>query len=155
MTPLLLMLLPVIGAALTAAVPWNRLRPWLLPPVALAHVGLTLYALSHPHTRGWGGWIDLDPPGKLVLLILSTLFLICAFYSVGYLRYRAQLSNRIFCSCLLLFLAMATLVVCSMHLGLMWVAIEATTLSTAPLIYFNNTQRSIEATWKYLLIGSV
>src|SRR5258706_2580053 len=37
----------------------------------------------------------------------------------------------------------------------MWVAIEATTLATAPLIYFNRTQRSIEATWKYLLIGSV
>jgi hydrogenase-4 component F len=37
----------------------------------------------------------------------------------------------------------------------MWVAIEATTLSTAPLVYFNRTQRSIEATWKYLLIGSV
>jgi hydrogenase-4 component F len=50
---------------------------------------------------------------------------------------------------------MATLVICSMHLGLMWVAIEATTLSTAPLVYFNRTQRSIEATWKYLLIGSV
>src|SRR5258706_7774530 len=37
----------------------------------------------------------------------------------------------------------------------MWVAIEATTLATAPLIYFNRTPRSIEATWKYLLIGSV
>src|SRR5258706_14625685 len=37
----------------------------------------------------------------------------------------------------------------------MWVAIEATTLATAPLIYFNRTPRSIEATWKYLLVGSV
>jgi len=37
----------------------------------------------------------------------------------------------------------------------MWVAMEATTLATAPLIYFNHTPRSIEATWKYLLVGSV
>jgi hydrogenase-4 component F len=37
----------------------------------------------------------------------------------------------------------------------MWVAIEATTLSCGPMIYFNQTARSIEATWKYLLIGSV
>jgi hydrogenase-4 component F len=37
----------------------------------------------------------------------------------------------------------------------MWVAIEGTTLSTAPLIYFNRSKRSIEATWKYLLVGSV
>ena len=50
---------------------------------------------------------------------------------------------------------MTTLVVCSQHLGLMWVAVEATTLATAPLIYFNRTPRSIEATWKYLLVGSV
>jgi len=50
---------------------------------------------------------------------------------------------------------MTTLVICSRSLGLMWVAIEATTLTTAPLIYFNRTQRSLEATWKYLLVGSV
>jgi hydrogenase-4 component F len=100
-------------------------------------------------------WLALDPPGRIVLLILSALFLICSVYSVGYLRYRSELSNRIFCAGLLVFLAATTLVVCSRHLGLMWVAIEATTLATAPLIYFNRTQRSIEATWKYLLVGSV
>jgi hydrogenase-4 component F len=37
----------------------------------------------------------------------------------------------------------------------MWMAIEATALCTAPLIYFNKTPRSIEATWKYMLIGFV
>jgi hydrogenase-4 component F len=37
----------------------------------------------------------------------------------------------------------------------MWVAIEGTTLMTAPLIYFNHSPRSIEATWKYLMVGSV
>jgi hydrogenase-4 component F len=37
----------------------------------------------------------------------------------------------------------------------MWVAVEATTLACAPLLYFNHNARSIEATWKYLLIGSV
>src|SRR5205814_8877171 len=68
---------------------------------------------------------------------------------------RAELSNRIFCVGLLLFLAATSLVVCARHLGLMWVAIEATTLATAPLIYFNRTPRSLEATWTYLLVGSV
>jgi hydrogenase-4 component F len=32
---------------------------------------------------------------------------------------------------------------------------EATTLLSAPSIYFNQNPRSLEATWKYLLIGSV
>jgi hydrogenase-4 component F len=37
----------------------------------------------------------------------------------------------------------------------MWVALEGTTLASAPLLYFNQNPRSLEATWKYLLIGSV
>ncbi len=48
-----------------------------------------------------------------------------------------------------------TLVVVSQHLGLLWVAVEATTLASAPLIYFHRHHRSLEATWKYLLICSV
>jgi hydrogenase-4 component F len=32
---------------------------------------------------------------------------------------------------------------------------EATTLATGPLLYFNHNPKSLEATWKYLLIGSV
>ncbi len=48
-----------------------------------------------------------------------------------------------------------SLVTLSHHLGLMWVAMETTTLITAPCIYFNHNPRSLEATWKYLLIGSV
>jgi len=41
------------------------------------------------------------------------------------------------------------------HLGLLWVAIEATTLASARLIYFHRHPRSLEATWKYLLVCSV
>jgi len=37
----------------------------------------------------------------------------------------------------------------------MWVALEATTLCSAPLLYFNRNARSLEAVWKYLLVGSV
>jgi len=150
-----LIAIPILAAAVALAIGSNRLRPAVLPPAAAAHLGCSIYLLFGAQNAGAMPWLALDPPGCLVLLLLSVLFLICSFYSVGYLRERHELSNRIFCVCLLLFLATTTLVVCSMHLGLMWVAIEATTLSTAPLIYFNRTQRSIEATWKYLLIGSV
>jgi formate hydrogenlyase subunit 3/multisubunit Na+/H+ antiporter MnhD subunit len=37
----------------------------------------------------------------------------------------------------------------------MWAAIEATTLASAPLIYFYRKKSALEATWKYLLICSV
>ncbi len=48
-----------------------------------------------------------------------------------------------------------SLVTTTPHLGALWVGIEATTLSSAPLIYFHQHQRSLEATWKYLIICSV
>ena len=57
--------------------------------------------------------------------------------------------------CLLFFLSAMTLVCVSNHLGLLWVAIEATTLASAPMIYFHRRRQSLEAAWKYLLICSI
>ncbi len=150
-----LILMPILMGGLAAAVPSNRLRPWLLPLTAMAHSALSILAISNPELGSSGQWLVLDPPGKLILLVVSALFLACSFYSVGYLKHRMERSNRIFVACLLVFLGVMSLVTWAHHLGLMWVAIEATTLSTAPLIYFNRSKRSIEATWKYLLVGSV
>jgi hydrogenase-4 component F len=152
---LALLMIPALGALAAAGSSSNRLRPLLLAPVAAAHLvmtGLIVWAANPPSLSRW---LELDPPGKLVLLIVSTLFFLCSIYTIGYLQYRAEISNRVFCACLMSFLAMTTLVTLSQHLGVMWVAIEATALATAPLIYFNRNPRSIEATWKYLLIGSV
>ena len=63
--------------------------------------------------------------------------------------------EAIFTACILFFLGTMTLVHISRHFGFIWVAMEATTLVSAPLIYFHRHHRSLEATWKYLLICSV
>jgi hydrogenase-4 component F len=105
---------------------------------------------------GWDlSWFGLDPPGKIVLLTISALYFCCAWYAPGYLRLREDRVNRMFVTALLLMLATMSLIAASQHVGLMWVAIEATTLASGTLIYFNRTPQAIEATWKYLLIGSV
>src|SRR5206468_11325310 len=41
------------------------------------------------------------------------------------------------------------------NLGLMWVAIETTTLTTALLVAFFRRGHSLEAAWKYLMLGAV
>jgi len=151
----ILVLFPLVMAGIAALIPSNRWRPWLLPVAGVAHAALTILVLLRPDLQVTNDWLVLDPPGKIVLLVVSTLYLFSAFYAVGYLQYRAERSNRVFVSCLLIFLGVIGLITWSHHLGLMWVAIEATTLSTAPLIYFNHSKLSIEATWKYLLVGSV
>ncbi len=147
--------LPVLMGIVAFALPSSRWRPWLLPATGLAHLLLTLRAAAQADEPPAGRWLVLDPPGKLILVVVSVVFLICSLYATGYLRHRQEKPNRVFCACVLVFLGMMTLVTWSHHLGLMWVAIEATTLTTAPLIYFNRNQRSIEAAWKYLLICSV
>jgi hydrogenase-4 component F len=154
---LLLIIFPALLAGLAMLAGSNRWRPWLLPLGAVGHLAGSLALLIRGATDTWSTslWLEPDAPGRLVLLLLSVLFNICAWYSVGYLRQRSERPNRIFCTCVLALLSTTTLVACSQHLGVMWVAIEGSTLATAPLIYFNRTPRSIEATWKYLLIGSV
>jgi len=119
------------------------------------HLTLVVLALRRPAVTAFEGWLLLDPLGRLILGFLSLLFFLCALYVPGYLALRRDRSHRIFCTCLLAFLGTMTLMTASHHLGLMWVALEATTLASAPLLYFNRNQRSLEATWKYLLIGSV
>lgn len=43
----------------------------------------------------------------------------------------------------------------SNHLGLTWVFVEATTLTSAYLILQNRTEYSLEATWKYVFLCSI
>lgn len=41
------------------------------------------------------------------------------------------------------------------NLGYLWISLEATTLMSAPLVYYHRNRNSLEATWKYLLLCSV
>ncbi|HEV3119734.1 MAG TPA: proton-conducting transporter membrane subunit [Gemmataceae bacterium] len=150
-----LVLVPLIVAALAALVPSNRWRPWLLPAGAVLHLAVAGACLQYPRISEWDGWLVLDPLGKVFLLLISVLYTVCMFYAPAYLRLRSDRANRAMCSCLMLGLAMMTLVIVSHHLGLMWVAMEATTLASAPALYFNRSPLALEATWKYLVICSV
>lgn len=98
--------------------------------------------------------VFLDPLGILILTVTSFLFLIVTFYTAGYLKNHLERSS-LAVGCLFFFLAAMSLVCVSADMGLLWVAVEATTLASAPLIYFHKDHRSLEATWKYLLICSV
>jgi hydrogenase-4 component F len=150
-----LILIPLGMAAAVFASPSNRWRPWLLPLACLFHLALVVVACQQPSLTSRGHWLVLDPLAKVFLGLISLLFLLCTSYTAGYLTKNHGQSNRVFCACLMLSLSMMTLVILSHHLGLMWVAMEATTLTMAPNLYFNRSPRSLEATWKYLLICSV
>ena len=152
---LLLIAFPLLMALAAFLVDSSRLRARMLPVAGTLHLVLLLVALRHWDALPAGAWLGLDALGAWVLLVISVLFCICAFYAPSYLVLRADRDSRIFCVSLLAFLGLASLLAQARHPGVAWVAMETTTLVTAPLIYFNRNRRSLEATWKYLLIGSV
>jgi hydrogenase-4 component F len=152
---MLIIAIPIAAAGLAYLLPWARARPFLLPLAGLAHTAAVAAALTGAAAPAADGWLMLDPFSRLILPTLSVLFLGCALYAPAYLWQRADRDNRVFVACLLLLLATMSLVTLAQHLGLMWVAVEASTLATGPLLYFNRTPRALEATWKFLLISSV
>ncbi len=169
----LLLLIPALAALVAYVLPFHGLRRGLLVLAALAHTALTASLWTWTEQPILFGWIAVDAASLLFLSITSVLFLLASLYAVGYLHQQAndqhdqsrgmsagkddatRLPEATFTCCLLLFLTTMTLVITSRHLGLLWVAIEATTLASAPLICFHRSSRSLEATWKYLLICSV
>jgi hydrogenase-4 component F len=152
----LLILLPLAFAALAFVIPSYQGRSWLLPVAGAAHLALAILLCSRRDPAAPAGtWVGLDALSVLVLLVTSLLFFACALYAVEYLKMRRDRGNRVIVPCLLVFLSAMTLAVTSRHLGVLWIAVEATTIASAPLIYYNRNRLSIEATWKYLLICSV
>jgi hydrogenase-4 component F len=164
-----LILLPTLAGALVMATDSRRIREFVLLGVALAHAALVAGIALIPTARAPSEWLGVDELGLLFLILVSALFLLVSIYTVGYLRRepahaRADFEESFlfsnerestFVGCLLFFLATMSLVTLSRHLGLLWIAVEATTLASAPLIYFHRHHRSLEATWKYLLVCSV
>jgi hydrogenase-4 component F len=164
-----LVLLPAAAGGFTFLIRRASARRLLLLAVAASHALLAAAAWVWSPGAEWQGTLQLDAVGLVFLVTTSALFLVAAVYAVGYLRREfpgeredfvegllfTNAPEAVFIGCLLFFLSTMTLVILSENLGLLWVAMEATTLASAPLIYFHRHHRSLEATWKYLLICSV
>jgi hydrogenase-4 component F len=150
-----LVLVPLAAAVLALLVPSDRARPWILPAAGGVHLALTIGAVSGPTASAFDGWLLLGDLGKVLLAFTSPYFFLLSVSAAAYLGQRKDQKNRLFCAAMIAFLGMMTLIIEAHHLGLMWVALEASTLTSAPLIYFNRNPRSLEAVWKFLLIGSV
>lgn len=102
-------------------------------------------------------YFAVDNTNKIFLLVLSFVFLLTAVYNSGYVKNIAFPDRRIrhYSYMILIFVFAMTGTLLSTDLGLSWILIEATTLSSAYLIYFNKTKHSIEAAWKYVFICSI
>ena len=100
-------------------------------------------------------YFQADNLNILFLLITSLLFCGSALYGIEFLKHTSTKLHTHYSIFIMLFVFSLDGVVLSYHLGLLWVFVEATTLSSAFLIYFNRTKSALEATWKYIFICSI
>ena len=127
----------------------------LLVITGAIHLFLSVLLWVHRPEALFKAYFAVTPEGLLSLLVISLLFFLISIYTTGYLKASNIKSENIFTGSMLLFLSTMTMVTLSDHIMVMWIAIEATTLASAPLIYTHRTAVSLEATWKYVLICSV
>jgi hydrogenase-4 component F len=127
--------------------------------IAILHLGLSLsvfLGFFQPHLPTY---FSVDSLSKLFLPILSNVYFWVVLVSYSYLKRpvmpKAEGGKKLYFLLLNFYLASNSAAILSNHFGMYWVAVEATTLSVAPLIYFYRNEESLEAMWKYLFLVSV
>ena len=164
----LLVAVPAVAGLLAFAMPCEPAAPCVAGRNRSAHAGLVAIIFARPpapYYMAGSRWTRLRLiPGDNQFHFSHNRILRCRVPGSRRTPHRERPDDELpfanypeatFTGCCLLFLAAMTLVVVSQHWGLMWVAVEATTLASAPLIYFHRSPKSLEATWKYLVICSV
>ena len=154
--------IPLVGAVLS----WFLKQPALLHGLAAVTHAATLAValllisvlLQGGHPRTVGNWLYLDDLSGVVLLIVAGVGLTAAVYSIGYLHHElregavavAELKRYYALLHVFSFTMLASAV--SGNLGVIWTAIAATTIASAPLVDFYGSREPLEAAWKYILL---
>jgi hydrogenase-4 component F len=163
----LLMLLPLLApltaAVLTAIFGWRRFAA-VATVLAASCVLASGIALGVRVGSGTHVAVDhllrADALTATMLIVIGAVGTLACWASIGYLD--AELGSgrttaggaRQYGVLVAIFLAMMSLAVLAENLGVVWVAIEATTVATAFLVGHRRTRAALEATWKYVIICS-
>ena len=155
---------PLFVAAVAALLGW---RPAVARgSIAAAGVILAAGVLAATRTVPDGqalraGLLRVDSLSALMLLVIGAVALIATWAGRHHLddeivaRDTDAAGARRYAVLVALFLAAMVLAVSVDNLGVLWVAVEATTIVTAFLVGHRRTRGALEATWKYVMIASV
>nr|WP_042190980.1 proton-conducting transporter membrane subunit [Kibdelosporangium sp. MJ126-NF4]CEL19762.1 Hydrogenase-4 component F [Kibdelosporangium sp. MJ126-NF4]CTQ96987.1 Hydrogenase-4 component F [Kibdelosporangium sp. MJ126-NF4] len=155
---------PVLGALTYVVLGWRRSTAWVSAASAAAMLVTAIVLAvdvtdSGPRTV-LGGLLRADALSAFMLIVIGAVALLATIATPAYLRAeidaeRATARTATRHSVLVqLFLAAMALAVLAANLGVVWVAIEATTIVTAFLVGQRRTKAAVEAAWKYVVICS-
>ncbi|WP_432839909.1 proton-conducting transporter transmembrane domain-containing protein [Dactylosporangium sp. CA-092794] len=164
MTALLLLapiLLPLAAAVCYAVAGWRHRSTAWAGVLTTALLGADAIALAVTVTRDGparavGGLLRADALSAWMLLGVGAVALLACWASPAYLVAGQDSRRRARWYGILLHLfvaAMATAVLAG-NLGVLWVAVEATTIVTAFLVGHRRDRPALEAAWKYVVICS-
>lgn len=162
----ILLSVPIIAAILSLAVKreHKNILEYLAFGSIIIELGAAFKIIEEVISRGFysaSQYFYVDSLSALMLVVIMTVAAPAVAYSVGYLRTEVKKEIigfsrvRQYFVLLHLFLFTMLFAVQAANPIMIWIAIEATTLSTAFLISFYGKPSSIEAAWKYLIINSV
>lgn len=165
MTLMLLLAVPLVASASCLLVAsrlwWERLNLAAFALVAALAISIGLDVGRLGAITALNGFLRADALSALVIGLTAFVALVCAIYSIGYFR-RDLREGRVTEEQLRHYYVLTPLFVGAMllapladNLGVMWVAIESTTLASVLLVTFYNQKTSFEAGWKYIILGSV
>jgi len=158
---LLIALAASLGAALATVVIGDRpVSGWISAIAGSVAFGAALVAVFADHAaRGQhslGSAFYVDGLSGVFLIAVAFVYAVVAIYSAGYLQPEiGHIRLRgVYWPLLNLFglALLATPMVA--NLGVMWVAVELTTVVSALLVTSEGSDQSLEAGWKYIVIGS-
>ncbi|XRQ14143.1 proton-conducting transporter membrane subunit [Actinomadura welshii] len=154
---------PLLAAAGYAAFGRRRAAAWLGPAAAAgvlaAAVRLAVLAVERPRT-GLGGLLRADALTGLMLIVIGAVALLAMLASPAYLAAERDAGRatpadaRRYGLLTQGFIAAMALAVLAASLGVLWIAVEATTIVTAFLVGHRRTRNATEAAWKYVVICS-
>ncbi|MGV0644282.1 proton-conducting transporter membrane subunit [Mycolicibacterium sp. XJ2546] len=166
MTTLLLapVLVPAAAALVNFAVGWRRWTAALsvasAATVLVCGIVLAVKVGSTPHLA-LDGLLRVDALSITMLIVIGVVATLSTWASIGYIG--AELDHghtdvgaaRLYGVLTPAFVASMALAVSANNIGIIWVAVEATTVVTAFLVGHRRTRGALEATWKYVMICSV
>lgn len=156
---------PLVTGALGSLAAPRRVKETVMVSGLLVTFGSCLAIarqfLSGTVPAAFGDALRIDGLSALVLVLCGFVGVLSATYGVAYLRRneaRNLVTNRMrreFYGLIPTYVFAMLLVAMSNNLGIMWIAVELTTLASVFLITFHDSDTALEAGWKFLVLGSL
>ena len=162
---LALLLLPVAGALVAGLTPW---RTWVAWVSAASVVGVLVLGVIEAVRVVHGGAVTaldgvvrIDALSAFMVIVIGSVGVLATSQSARSLTFEIDHDQcsparaSLYVVLVQVFITAMLLAVLAANVGVMWVAVEATTIVTTFLVGHRRNRGALEASWKYIVICSV